>query len=85
VGVEERITEMLKRHAELTDDVTRLESSVEEQRKELEKQHSNRFGVIYDEIDNDIEITQSMVDEENKQIRTLEQQIESLQLTVEFS
>jgi polyhydroxyalkanoate synthesis regulator phasin len=76
---------MLKRHAELTDDVVRLENLVEEQRRELEKQNSNRFGTIYDDIDDGTAITQDMVDEENAQVRALEQHIESLQSTVQLN
>ena len=84
-GAEERIAEMLKQYAELTADVARLETLVDEQRKELEKQNSNRFGAMYDDVEDGTAITQDMVDEENKQVHMLEQHIESLQLTVDLN
>jgi len=69
---------MLRRHRELTGDVARLEGLVEEQRKELELQNSSRLGGIYDE-DDGIIVSQAMVDEEEEQVRELEERIKTMQ------
>lgn len=76
--VKERIGVMLRRHRELTGDVARLEGLVEEQRKELELQNSSRLGGIYDE-DDGIIVSQAMVDEEEEQVRELEERIKTMQ------
>lgn len=76
-GVKERVLVMSKRHAELTEDVARLEGLVEDQRKELEMQHSSRFGGMYD--DDEMAITQSMIDGEEEQVRHLEEKIKNMQ------
>ena len=69
---------MLRRYRELTVDVSRLETLVEEQRRELEVQNSSRLGGIYDD-DDGVMVTQAMVDDEEAQVRELEERIKSMQ------
>lgn len=69
---------MLRRYRELTVDVVRLESLVEEQRRELEVQNSSRLGGIYDD-DDGVMVNQAMVDDEEAQVRELEERIKSMQ------
>jgi polyhydroxyalkanoate synthesis regulator phasin len=80
--VKERIVGMLERHTELIEDVTRLEGLVEDQKKELEMQHSSRFGGMYD--DDGVVVTQSMIDDEEGQVRHLEEKIKGMQEQVCF-
>lgn len=68
---------MLRRHAEVTEDVARLEGLVEEQRKELEMQNSTRFGGMYD--DDDGIVTAAMVDAEEDKVHQLEEKIKAMQ------
>lgn len=77
-GAKERIFEMLRRHAELTEDVDRLEHLVEEQRKDLETQNSSRLTGIYDE-DDGIVVTGEMLEEEEMKVHQLEEKIKSMQ------
>jgi DASH complex subunit Spc34 len=77
-GAKERIVGMLRRHAELTEDVGRLEGLVEEQRKELEQQNSTRFGGMYDD-DEGVAVTTAMVDAEEDQVHLLEEKIKDMQ------
>ena len=65
---------MLRRYAEVVEEIGRLEELVENQRRELELQHSTRFGGIYDD-----DITQTMVDEEEEKVRQLEEKIKTMQ------
>ena len=76
-GAKERIFEMLRRHAELTEDVARLEHLVEEQRKDLETQNSWRLGGIYDEDDGIV--TEQMLKEEEEKARQVKDRIRSMQ------
>ena len=69
---------MLVRYAELTEDVTRLESLVEGQRKNLEKQNSSRLGGMYDD-DDGVVVTQAMVDDEEVEVLHLEEKIKDMQ------
>lgn len=78
-GVKERIEGMLRRYGELTEEVGRFEALVEDQRKDLERQNSSRFGGIYDDIDEGSVITQTMVDEEEEKVRQLEEKIKIMQ------
>jgi polyhydroxyalkanoate synthesis regulator phasin len=80
-GVKEQIEGMLKRYGELSEEVGRLEGLVEDQRKDLEMQNSSRLGGIYDDDDGSV-VTQSMVDEEEEQVRLLEEKIKSMQQKV---
>jgi hypothetical protein len=82
-GAKERIVAMLARHVALTEDVTRLEGLVEEQRKELEMQNSSRFGGMYDD-DESILVTMAMVDAEEEQVHQLEEKIKMMQEQVSF-
>lgn len=59
-------------------DVVRLESLVEEQRRELEVQNSSRLGGIYDD-DDGVMVNQAMVDDEEAQVWELEERIKSMQ------
>jgi hypothetical protein len=68
---------MLRRHAEVTEDVARLEGLVEEQRKELEMQNSTRVGGMYD--DDEGTVTAAMVDAEEVQVHQLEEKIKAMQ------
>jgi polyhydroxyalkanoate synthesis regulator phasin len=77
-GVKERIDVMLRKHRELTGDVGRLEGLVEEQRKELDVQNSSRLGGIYDDEDGMV-VSQAMVDDEEEQVRELEERIKGMQ------
>ena len=74
----------MRRFGELTDDVGRLEGLVEDQRRELEMQNSSRLGGIYDDEDGSA-ITQATVDEEEEQVRLLEEKIKAMQDKVYFS
>jgi len=69
---------MLAKHAELTEDVNRLEALVEDQRKDLEMQNSSRFGRAYDD-DDGTTITQDILDAEEEQVHQLEEKIKSMQ------
>jgi len=80
-GVKERIQGMLKRYGELSEEVGRLEGLVEDQRRDLEMQNSSRLGGIYDDDDGSV-VTQSMVDEEDENVRLLEEKIKSMQQKV---
>jgi polyhydroxyalkanoate synthesis regulator phasin len=71
---------MMTRFGELTDEVGRLEGLVEDQRRDLEMQNSSRMGGIYD--DDDGAVTQTMVDEEEEQVRVLEDKIKAMQVKV---
>ena len=82
-GVKERIAEMLRRHAELAEDVSRLDTLVEDQRKELEMQNSSRLGGIYDD-DDGVVVTQIMIDEEEGQVHLLEEKIKNMQEQVQL-
>jgi len=77
VGTRERIEAMMTRFGELTDEVGRLEGLVEDQRRELETQNSSRLGGMYD--DEDGVVTPAMVDEEEEQVRLLEEKIKAMQ------
>ena len=77
VGTRERIEGMMRRFGDLTDEVGRLEALVEDQRRELEMQNSSRLGGIYD--DEDGIVTQAMVNEEEEQVRLLEEKIKAMQ------
>jgi polyhydroxyalkanoate synthesis regulator phasin len=79
-GTRERIEGMIRRFGELTDEVGRLEGLVEDQRRDLEIQNSSRMGGMYD--DEDGAVTQSMVDEEEEQVRALEEKIKAMQVKV---
>jgi len=69
---------MLRRHAELNEDVDRLEHLVEEQRKDLETQNSSRLTGIYDE-DDGIVVTEGMLEEEEEKVHQLEERIRNMQ------
>ena len=77
-GAKERIEGMMRRFGELSEEVGRLEGLVEEQRRDLEVQNSSRFGGIYDDGDEGV-VTQSMVDQEEEQVRQLEEKIKAMQ------
>lgn len=78
-GVKERIQTMLQRHADLSEEVQRLEAVVEKQGRELEVMNSNRMG-MYDDMDNsEGVVTQRMVDEEDDQVKALEDKIKEMQ------
>ena len=77
-GVKERTEEMLRRYGELSEEVGRLEVLVDDQRKDLEMQNSSRFGGIYDD-DEGLVVTQNMLDEEEEQVRQLEEKIKNMQ------
>jgi DASH complex subunit Spc34 len=79
-GTRERIEGMMTRFGELTDEVGRLEGLVEDQRRDLEMQNSSRMGGMYD--DEDGVVTQTMVDEEEEQVRALEDKIKAMQVKV---
>jgi hypothetical protein len=70
---------MLKRHAELTEEVMRLEGVVEKQGRELEVMNSTRMGMYDDEYNSDGAVTQRMVDEEEDQVKALEEKIKEMQ------
>jgi predicted RNase H-like nuclease (RuvC/YqgF family) len=70
---------MLKKHAELTEEVMRLEGVVEKQGRELEVMNSNRMGMYDDEYNSDGAVTQRMVDEEEDQVKALEEKIKEMQ------
>jgi len=72
---------MLKRYGELSEEVGRLEGLVEDQKRDLEMQNSSRLGGIYDDDDGSV-VTQSMVDEEDENVRLLEEKIKSMQQKV---
>jgi polyhydroxyalkanoate synthesis regulator phasin len=72
---------MMMRFGELTDEVGRLEGLVEDQRRDLEMQNSSRMGGMYD--DEDGVVTQTMVDEEEEQVRALEDKIKAMQVKVQ--
>jgi polyhydroxyalkanoate synthesis regulator phasin len=80
VGTRERIEGMMTRFGELTDEVGRLEGLVEDQRRDLEMQNSSRMGGMYD--DEDGVVTQTMVNEEEEQVRALEDKIKAMQVKV---
>jgi len=69
---------MLGRHAQLTEEVARFETLVEEHRRELEMQNSSRLGAMYD-VDDGVSVTQEALDEEERQVRILEEKIKKLQ------
>jgi len=80
-GVEDRIRRMLERHTELTEEVNRLEGVVEKQGKELEMMNHNRMG-MYDEAyshGGEAIVTQRMLDDEEEQVRALEEKIKGMQ------
>jgi hypothetical protein len=77
-GAKERIEGMMRRFGELSEEVGRLEGLVEEQRRDLEVQNSSRFGGMYDDGE-EAAVTQSMVDQEEEQVRQLEEKIKSMQ------
>ena len=72
---------MLKRYAELTDDVARLDSLVESQGSELEMRNSSRLGGIYDD-DDGVVVTQSIIEKEEEEVRMLEEKIKGMQVQV---
>ena len=71
---------MLRKHAELTEEVNRLEGLVDKQGRELEIMNSNRMG-MYDDMDNGEGgvVTQRMVDDEEEQVKSLEEKIKEMQ------
>ena len=77
-GAKERIEGMMRRFGELSEEVGRLEGLVDEQRRDLEVQNSSRFGGMYDDGEEAV-VTQSMVDQEEEQVRQLEEKIKSMQ------
>ena len=68
----------MRKNAELNADVDRLENLVEGQRRQLEVQHSSRFGV-YDDDETSVVITQEMVNEEEEKVCELEERIQAMQ------
>ena len=78
-GANERIQMMLQKHSELTEEVGRLESLVEKQGRELEVMNSSRMG-MYDDMDSsEGVVTQRIVDEEEEQVKALEDKIREMQ------
>ena len=77
-GAKERIDGMMRRFGELSEEVGRLEGLVDEQRRDLEVQNSSRFGGMYDDGEG-VVVMQSMVDQEEEQIRQLEDKIKAMQ------
>jgi len=77
-GAKERLVTLLRKNAELNADVDRLENLVEGQRRQLEVQHSSRFGV-YDDDETSVVITQEMVNEEEEKVCELEERIQAMQ------
>ena len=79
-GVKDRIQLMLKKHSELTDEVNRLEGLVEKQGRELEIMNSNRMGMYDDDFNNNEgNVTQRIVDDEEEQVKQLEDKIKEMQ------
>lgn len=78
-GAKERIQRMLARHAELTEEVLRLEALVEKQGRELEAMNNSRMGMYDDEYGTEGAVTQRMVDDEEEQVKSLEDKIKEMQ------
>ena len=77
MGVKEQIQAMLKRYGELSREVVRLEGVVEEQRVELEKVNLSRMG-IYHGFEDEVVVTREMVEEEEEEVRVLEERIKAM-------
>jgi len=77
-GAKERNDGMMRRFGELSEKVGWLEGLVDEQRRDLEAQNSLRFGGMYDDGER-VVVTQSMADQEEEQVRQLEDKIKAMQ------
>jgi DASH complex subunit Spc34 len=76
---------MLKRYTELTEEVNRLEGLVEKRGRELEIMNNNRMGMYDDEYNNGAAegiVTQRTVDDEEEQVKALEEKIKGMQQQV---
>jgi hypothetical protein len=76
---------MLERYTELTEEVNRLEGLVEKQGRELEIMNNNRMGMYDDEYNNRAAegiVTQRTVDDEEEQVKALEEKIKGMQQQV---